>query len=455
MKQFSLRPYRPLMLVLLVALTLRLALSLVALPHPERAFSPDTASYLDFANRILSGQGWEYPSAIRTPVYPLFLAGVMAVAGETAFLIILAQILVSLANIGLTYWLASEIFDAKVALLSALLLAVSMESITHAFYLLTETLFTFLFLLSTVFLWRAKRTASWKLSLVAGIFLGLGILTRPLVLYYPWLASAFLFLDPAPLQKRLANTLLFLASCGLVLAPWMARNEVVIGRPVVSTITENNLLYYNAATLQARDTGKNEDVVRQELSARVTQTLQARGLANNEANRSEVEGELARQILLADPVRYAAIHLKSDLNSLLPDTDLLEIVGLNAGQSGTLNVLKQEGLIPAIRHYFGGRLWMITILLPAILLLGIVYLGWGIAAIQMIWERRFLPLFFLSLPVFYCLFLPGSPSNPRFRVPVMPMIVILSSVGLYALAGYLRTRYARSQGKFIRTGETV
>jgi hypothetical protein len=215
--------------------------------------------------------------------------------------------------------------------------------------------------------------------------------------------------------------------------PWIIRNGTVVGIPTVSTISQYNLLYYNAASLEAGRNDRLESDVRNELSDRVNQILADRGLPETEANLARAEGELAREIILADPVRYAWVHLKSDLNNFLPDTDLLEIWGLTMDQRGTLDVLKQQGLLAAVRHYFGGSPWMIGLLVPVIFILGLVYLGWAAGSIRVVLTRQVYPFLFLNLPIAYFMLLPGSPSNPRFRVPVMPYFCLMAAFGLLFL----------------------
>jgi len=83
-----------------------------------------------------------------------------------------------------------------------------------------------------------------------------------------------------------------------------------------------------------------------------------------------------------------------------------------------------------MRHYFGGQSWMVWVLLPEIALLGLTYLGWAAGSLRLILRRQLYPFLLLSLPIAYGLLLPGSPSNPRFRVPVMPYLCIVAALGL-------------------------
>jgi hypothetical protein len=426
----GLRLPRRLIWVLVLALALRLTMLIPAIAHPERALPPDSATYFAYARAMLQGQAWSYPSAMRTPAYPAFLALGSLLLGQTVAGFVAVQILVSVLVVFLAFLLGRSLLGETAGMLAAFLLALSAESITHSLYLLSETLFTCLFLAAIYALWRSRDHPGWAWPAVSGLLLGVSILTRPLAAYYPLLTLPLLFWEKSPIGVRLRKAAAFLAACFLLVVPWLVRNAAVVGMPTLSTISDYNLLYYNAASLEADRSGQAESQVQEELSDRVQQVLAECSLPATEANRARVEAELARQIILADPVRYSGIHLRDDLNSLLPDTDLLEIWGLTIGERGTLAVLKQEGLAAAVRHYFDGRLWTLWLLAPPIALLALTYLGWAVGSLRLLVRRQFYPFLILSLPIAYGLLLPGSPSNPRFRVPVMPYICILAAFGL-------------------------
>jgi len=67
---------------------------------------------------------------------------------------------------------------------------------------------------------------------------------------------------------------------------------------------------------------------------------------------------------------------------------------------------------------------------PFIILLLITYIGAAAGTVILIMRKRIFDLAILFIPIAYGLLLPGSPSNPRFRVPVMPFLVILAAYGL-------------------------
>jgi 4-amino-4-deoxy-L-arabinose transferase-like glycosyltransferase len=439
----SFKENRNLILVLLLALVLRALMLIIAIQHPERAFLPDTSTYIEAALKILNSG--VYPeSAWRTPVYPLFIAMLYAVAGQHTLAVIAAQVLISTASVALTYWLGVRLMPKPAALTGAFLMATSVESVTHAFFLLTETLFTFLLLasmLAFVKFWQEKG-GGWLVF--SAILIALATLCRPIVLYFPLLIAVLIFFGlHADWRQRFRTGLIYLFIFAVTLGPWVARNYFVIGLPTVSTISNYNLLIYNAASLEANLNGASEEETRPQLQDQAQNLLASYGWEDTEANRARVQSQLARQIILAHPFRYLYVHLKSDLNNFLPDvTGLTEILGLTVGGKGTLSVLNQQGLAAAVSHYFEGNTWLLWLFFPLIALLGLTYLAGLAGALALTRQRAWFSLGVLLLPTIYLLLIPGAPSLPRFRVPVMPYLCLLAGLGVNVAYHYFYAKFS-------------
>ena len=432
---------KKLIAILIIAFLLRISLVLYNLPDLATAVSDDTVTYFDFANVIAQGHLWDGISAHRTPGYPLYLALVQ----QNALFAILGQIIFSLIGVWITYLLAKRLFDDEnIALIAAAFFAVSQESITHSYYLLTETLFTLLLLLAVFFLARYRDQKKWIHILLSALFMGYAILTRPIAIYIPFLLVSLLWIDRGSWKLKLQNSIVFTIIVFLMVGVWVFRNDQVHQLPAVSSISSTNLLYYNAASLKAWQSGENEAIVRKELQKEVDEMMASSGIQKTEANVSAMEKDLAWSIIMQNPVQYGIIHLKSDINNLLPDTDLLEVLSITSGQSGTLDYIKQNGLFAGIAYYFGGSYLPILLLLPFILVLCLEYVGGLIGTIWVIKKKDWYVLLVLLIPILYGLLIPGSPSNPRFRVPVMPYLVILAACGISVVIQKYKERFRKS-----------
>ncbi len=455
---------RCLLLLLLATLTRGLMLS-AALPNPQRMLRRDAEGYIQAAQNLLAGHGFSLerqppynPTAFRTPLYPLFIAACYALFGADNRLLALVQVLLSLLTVVLAYMLGRKILPEAAAWLGGLLFALSSLPATHAVFILSETLFSLLLLLCLGCLVCYRQANRLRWLACAGGLAGLSLLCRPLALYFPvaffplaWLAAA-----PGRRRQAVSGALLALLVCALTLSPWLIRNQARLGKPIFTTISNYNLLVYNAASLQASLQGVSQSQARAALEGQAQQELTRRGVASDEVQMAQLYGEWGRRIILAHPLRYALDHLKNDLNSYLPDvTDFLELMGVTQGGKGTLSVLNQLGLWAAIRHYFGAQTWLLALTLPWLALLALTYLG-GLCGLLVLLRRATLlrpatalrqddrfTLAWLLLPILYFTLLPGAPSNPRFRLPVMPYLCLLAGLGCLQLARWLYNRASR------------
>ncbi len=252
--------------IILVALVLRCASLIVAFQHFERAFQPDSQSYISLALKLLSTGKYPTDSAWRTPVYPLFIAMVYGIGGNNPITLIFVQIIISTASVLFTYRLGIRLMPKPAAMIGALLMAFSVKSFTHAFFLLTETLFTFL-LLAAILVWvKARQDGKRDWLVLSALLMGAAILTSPIALYFPLVMTGMILFDLSRRWiPRLQDLLIYLVVTTLILFPWVLRNNYVVGLLTVSTISNYNLLFYNAAAVQANLQGISETDVRPEL----------------------------------------------------------------------------------------------------------------------------------------------------------------------------------------------
>ncbi len=239
--------------ILLLALAWRLALWSQPLHQPAN----DEVEYVQVARDLLGGRGWQFYESyhwLRAPLYPLFLAGSLFLAGGDLHRAALPNILLSVGLVGLVYGIARELArprpgepdrSRRAGLLAALIFALLQTNATFASLYMAETLFAFLFAAALLLLLRWRRHAeawlprSWGGLVVAGLLYGLAVLTRslplaftPLVLLWiAWHSSGVPGLRPPAVLRawlrqpqRLLPALLFLAVVVATVAPWTIRN---------------------------------------------------------------------------------------------------------------------------------------------------------------------------------------------------------------------------------------
>lgn len=167
------------------------------------------------------------PTAYRPPLYPAVIAALWRDGADPTAVVMLLQAVLGAATVVLTYLLARDRFERSVALLAAVLMMLAPMSSRYVATVLTETLFTFLVVLG-VYLWGRGR------SVPAGVALGLGALTRPTLLPFLCLLPFAALLPGSRRPRRIFVVMLLVAL--LPVGLWTARNALVLGRfiPVVS-----------------------------------------------------------------------------------------------------------------------------------------------------------------------------------------------------------------------------
>lgn len=232
---------RALVAILIAAALLRVVFSgfVVGFDTSPKA---DEADYHAIATSFVSGHGFSdpggHPTARRPPLYPAFLAALYAVFGPDPLAGRLAQVLLGIAVVALTAAVARRLFDRRVALAAAALAALNPFLAFISGYLLTENLYMVLLLAA---LWlapgpRAVMQAPRRRALAAAALLAGATLTRPAGLpVFEWVIAAVLLLGSLSWRARLGRALVMAAAFAVVVAPWHARNAVVMGGWVLTT----------------------------------------------------------------------------------------------------------------------------------------------------------------------------------------------------------------------------
>jgi hypothetical protein len=122
---------------------------------------------------------------------------------------------------------------------------------------------------------------------------------------------------------------------------------------------------------------------------------------------------------------------------------VLETLGLTRGQRGTSDVLRREGLLAAVRHYFGDNASAIILAVPLVLLLLVKYLA-AAGLLRRVRLRMPAEVYLLLAVVAVTTLLPGPFGLPRYRVPIEPVLSVAAGAGIAAaLAGGRSRRAAR------------
>jgi 4-amino-4-deoxy-L-arabinose transferase-like glycosyltransferase len=433
------RTWRPALLIFALALATRTAMFAVVANHPERMIRRDSRTYTSIASNLLDGHGYSrrsaepyVPDALRTPVYPLFIAGVYGVLGRSAQGVAVVQILIDTLSCALIYAVGRRLFSERSAWWAAALYAISSVSIVHTVFILSEILFTLLILAAVAAAVMYRRSGFLRWGAAGGLLWGLATLCRPIgVFALPILGFALFVSRRDRPQRRLATVSLALLCGILVVAPWVVRNRAVTGYWTLSTVTDSNLLDCYGSAILADSTDPDEAAAREALVARATRELRALDADRDPWAWIPVYRRLGTELIAEHPVRFAYRHLLGDLNAFLPPvSDVLEALGVTAGAKGTLSVLNRNGPWAAAKHYLGDRTWLLLPMVPLMVVWGATLVlalagGWALLRRRAGFEMSLLAGIAACLLV-----VPGTASVSRFAVPAVPCLALLAGVGV-------------------------
>jgi len=217
-----------------IAVTLRFCLA-VALPtsnSPEHW--ADASNYHFIAKSLVEGQGYSMgdgePTRVRPPAYPVFLALIYAITGPRHEIAVCIQALCGVFTVFFAYFLGLRIFDKRAGLLAAFIVATYPAFIYYDTRLLREgftaVLVTaiFYFVIDTPLKRQTNKRALW-----VGILLATASMSRPELLLLV-LPVSYLLVRPLNKRQMFWRPILLVGlPILLVWVPWTVRNYVYFG----------------------------------------------------------------------------------------------------------------------------------------------------------------------------------------------------------------------------------
>lgn len=243
------------LIIFLAALSLRLLLAAGLYTHNGGDYGRFVSSikndgYYEIAVNLVDSHVFQVtadlgPTALRTLGYPVMMASFLFIFGNIWFFLLLQIIVASLIPL-LGAKVSLEITGhSRVAKIVALFLVIEPVGVFLSVRLLSETFFTFFFLLATLCLIRLIKydQRSVRLAALGGLWLGLATLIRPTTLYLPfilallWGGYLWLYHRRGAMKPILAFLFIFI----ILLAPWFYRNYRVFGEISYTSIQQQGL----------------------------------------------------------------------------------------------------------------------------------------------------------------------------------------------------------------------
>lgn len=243
--------------ILLIALAARLAWAWNR-PVDEASLAnlPDQVEYLSLAKSLLAGDGLSMVDprfndsvfAFRMPGYPAFCAAL----GASVFWIRIAQVLLGVATVLGTLWLARRWLSSGLSYVAALFVALDPIQVYFSSLILSETLFAALLTWGVACLVHGRSPMGRGHGIVlwwTGIaLLVASIYVRPSALWWPIvLAGAAVIHEHGTYQFKAARRIPVLTLVALLTAtallPWAIRNRSLLGRWIFTTTNDGITLY--------------------------------------------------------------------------------------------------------------------------------------------------------------------------------------------------------------------
>jgi 4-amino-4-deoxy-L-arabinose transferase-like glycosyltransferase len=211
-----------------------------------------TAPVYDFlkyhlgAVSIVEGNGYKLygnPTAFEPIGYPGFLALLYKIFGTRLIFPKLANIVLSLGIVILTYLLGKKLFNRATGVLAAAFIAFSPRNITYTSVLCTEIFFTF-FLLLAIYLLLQFRDRKWS-GQVIGILCGILALTKPANLLFPGVLFFLAWLEGKSFSQAFKKTIVIGLFMALTILPWTIRNYIVFNKFIPISTNGGITLYLN------------------------------------------------------------------------------------------------------------------------------------------------------------------------------------------------------------------
>lgn len=386
-----------------------------------RALRADVDNYREFALNLREqgtfGPDGGEPSAYRPVLYPLLLAALINDDYLNPAAVVSLHVGLGLATVWLTVLIGGYWHLGRWRFAAGVLVACDPILLKQSTVVMSETLATFLAALVLLAATLLVERQSFLRALAAGISLGLAALCRPTFAVWALMTvPALVGLLPRD-SRRLSMVASVILATSITLSPWIVRNWIEFGRPIITTThgghtlaLANNPQFYEHLRTASDQPWDAEDFNRAALNLRYGHTSIAE-LADNRAGY-----KLAWQSIRDEPLMFlrSCLYRESRLWGVLP------------------LALPTQGASEARGRYAVAAFYAVEFFLA---LVGLYTLG-----------RKLLTtpwLFGLLLAFSFSLVHALYWTDMRMRAPVMPAVALAAALGAARLATFVEASFSR------------
>jgi tetratricopeptide (TPR) repeat protein len=379
-----------------------------------------------WARQIASGDWLGTEPFFRAPLYAYLLALTYKIFGHTLFIPRLFQILMGSLSCVLIFLIAKSLFNRFVGILSGVIAALYAMLILYDAHLLITSLAVFLDLVLMYLLLRAGKKPKPLNWFYCGIIVGFSALARPNILVFvPFILIWMFYLFKSRLVPKAILTCWIILCAGalLIIAPVAVRNYLV-GKDLVLIAWQGGYNFYLGNNPQATGWSTMAPQMHRGLSGGIED---ATTLAEKETQRE------------LKPSQISGFWYRKGISSILSQPAAwLELMGRK-----TLYFWKGYEIPNAQNAYLNSNF---SGLLGLLLGTTIIYIPFGLVGplsilgllicIRRIREYLLLYLFVISYSASVIIFFVCS----RFRMPVIPILIMFASFSLWWLYQKIKKR---------------
>ncbi len=449
---------RQMILVLLLAVAVRLAYhQLVPAFDGSYDNGSDSGKYIVAANSILDHgevvqviDGEARPDFGRMPLYPHFVAALFWLSGgENLAVVTAVQAVISAFTVFAVGSIAGAM-DRRWMLPATLLASVWPAFVVYTAWVLTDSLFVDLLTWGLcACIWAANRERPLVLLCVAGLAFGLALLTRPVLMFFPYLlvpALAYMLVARRGWSwpRAVSYGLVPVAIMLVMLAPRLLATHGEYGVAVVTTQSGNHALELVYPCLRDQPDCDRESINnrRFEMVAAALDKL-SDDQRNNPVIVDAIERDVALRLLADVPPSIFVLAMASSALRSITQTMLYE-VGEQLNQAPRFfstvvgaTIGERVGAFAGI--VLGDGFMMIWMLAQTAVLLALPVQFIGLTAGLRDYSRRPMAIF-LVVTAGYFLAINMSFGNPKYGLPLNPAAIVFLVGGMQAILDWRRRR---------------
>ncbi|MFC2165497.1 ArnT family glycosyltransferase [Acidobacteriota bacterium] len=453
-------------IVIILAIYILTRLLFLGFVHPwnpetekEIILQKDAKGYHELARSLMEHHRFAYsstedPNTLRTPLYPIFIAGIYTLFGFEPWVVLLFQIVIGALSCLLLIFTLRRLFNKQIALIAAFFFAIDPLQIVFTVSLISDVLFVFLLVIAFYWFSRGFTSEAQGKNIVyyglSGFFFGFSALIRPISQYIP-VVVIFFFLVwyrhklKEALKYSGAVLLMFL----LAITPWLIRNYHHFGHIAISSSGSQNLLLEYAVPMVQQKRNQSMKTVQEDLLAESEQMMRADGLdpqSLNSFQKSKYYQKLAIKCIKQDPVHFmqtyfmGVVHCFAEIDSSSFTTQL----GIKMPK---VDIKATNNIIELVKKFISAKgttgIVIASVILPYLM---VSYLG-AVVGFFVSWKRyNWGALLWCLLMASYFVFVTGVAGCARFKIPAVPFYLAFTGIGLYFLFEKIKQRRMPEKG---------